>query len=121
MTIQFSLSQLPPETNPAPCVVVGVFEERMLSSAAARVDEKSGGAIKRLIESGDISGKIGATHMLFALTNMAAPRVLVVGLGEQKKFDAARFLRASSDAARALKGLPLDNATSYLTEVDVPG
>jgi len=121
MTIQFSLSQLVPEANPAPCVVVGVFDERMLSSAAARIDDKSGGAIKRLIESGDVTGKAGTTHLLFALPNVTAPRVLVVGLGEQKKFDAARFARACADAARALKGLPLDNATSYLTEIEVPG
>jgi leucyl aminopeptidase len=121
MTLQFSLSQQPPETTTAPCIVVGVFEERMLSSAAARIDEKSGGAIKRLIESGDISGKPGTTNLLFALTNVAAPRVLVVGLGEQKKFDAARFQRACAEAARALKGLPLESATSYLTEIDVPG
>jgi leucyl aminopeptidase len=121
MTIQFSLSQQPPETNAAPCIVVGVFEERMLTSAAARVDEKSGGAIKRLVESGDISGKIGSSNLLFTLANVAAARVLVVGLGEQKKFDAARFQRACAEAARVLKGLPLDSATSYLTEIDVPG
>jgi leucyl aminopeptidase len=121
MTIQFSLSQLPPEANPASCVVVGVFDDRMLSSAAARIDEKSGGAIKRLVESGDITGKTGGTNLLFALANVAAPRVLVVGLGEQKKFDAARFQRACADAARVLKGLPLAEATSYLTEIDVPG
>ena len=121
MTLQFSLSQQPPETTAAACIVIGVFEERMLSSAAARIDEKSGGAIKRLIESGDISGKAGTTNLLFALANVAAPRLLVVGLGEQKKFDAMRFQRACVESARALKGLPLDNATSYLTEIDVPG
>ncbi|MDR3389281.1 MAG: leucyl aminopeptidase [Rudaea sp.] len=121
MTIQFSLTQQPPEASPAPCIVVGVFEESMLTSAAARVDEKSGGAIKRLVESGDISGKLASANLLFALANVAAARVLVIGLGEQKKFDAARFQRASSEAARTLKGLPLDSATSYLTEIDVPG
>ena len=121
MTIQFSLSPQSPETSPAPCVVVGVFEERTLTAAAVRIDEKSGGAIKRLLDSGDVSGKSGNTNVLFALPNIVAPRVLVVGLGEQKKFDAARFKRACSDAARALKGLPLDNAVSYLTEIEVPG
>ena len=75
MTIQFSLTQQPPETQNAPCIVVGVFEERMLRSAAARVDEKSGGAIKRLIESGDVSGKLGSTQLLFALPTVDAPRV----------------------------------------------
>jgi leucyl aminopeptidase len=121
MTIQFSLAQDLPETSNAPCVVVGVFDDRTLTSAAARVDEKSGGAIKRLLESGDVSGKVGGASVLFALSGVAAPRVLVVGLGEPKKFDAARFARASSEAARVLKGLPLDHAVSYLTEVDVPG
>jgi leucyl aminopeptidase len=121
MTIQFSLNKQPPEANPAPCVVVGVFDERMLTSAAARVDEKSGGAIKRLIESGDITGKPGSSHLLFGLPNIAAPRVLIVGLGEQKKFDALRFRRACTEAARVLKGLPIADASSYLTEVDVPG
>jgi leucyl aminopeptidase len=121
MAIQFSLSDQAPESAAAACVVVGVFEDRMLTVAAARVDEKSGGAIKRLIEAGDVAGKLGSTQLLFSLANVAAPRVLVVGLGEQKKFDAARFQRASSEAARALKGLPIENAVSYLTEIEVPG
>ncbi len=121
MTLQFSLTQQPPEANPAPCIVVGVSEEGVLGGAAARIDEKSGGAIKRLIESGDITGKSGSSNLLFALPNVAAPRVLVIGLGEPKKFDAARFQRACAEAARVLKSLPIDGAASYLTEIDVPG
>ncbi len=119
MTIKFSLSSDSAESAATPCVVVGVFEERVLSAAAARIDEKSGGAIKRLIEAGDVNGKPGTSQLLFGLPNVAAPRVLVVGLGEQKKFDAARFQRACAEAARVLKGLPIDSAVSYLTEVEV--
>jgi leucyl aminopeptidase len=121
MTLSFQLTQDAPETCTAPCVVAGVFEDGTLSAAAARIDEKSGGAIRRLLESGDVTGKLGGTHALFALAGIAAPRVLVVGLGEPKKFDGARLARACSEAARALKGLPLDRAASYLTELDVPG
>ena len=121
MTIQFSVSQDLPETSNAPCVIVGAFDDRTLTSAAARIDEKSAGAIKRLLESGDVSGKIGSSSALFALPGISAPRVLVVGLGEPKKFDAARYARACAEAARVLKGMPSDRAVSYLTEVDVPG
>jgi leucyl aminopeptidase len=121
MTIQFSLTQESPDTVDTACVVVGVFEDRTLSDAAKSVDEKSAGAITRLVEAGDITGKIATSQLLFALPNVKAQRVLIVGLGDQKKFDAARFGRACADAARVLKGLPLKNATSFLTSVDVAG
>ncbi|HEY0179573.1 MAG TPA: leucyl aminopeptidase [Dokdonella sp.] len=121
MTLKFSTTVDAPEGAATPCLVVGLYEDHVLTTAAARVDEKSGGALKRLIDSGDATGKPGSSTLLFGLADVAAPRVLVVGLGEQKKFDAAAFHRAANDAARALKGLPVDSATSYLTEIEVPG
>ncbi|MEP7043300.1 MAG: leucyl aminopeptidase [Dokdonella sp.] len=121
MTLKFSLTADAPESAATPCIVVGLYEDRVLTSAAARVDDKSGGAIKRLIDSGDATGKPGSTTLLFDVANIAATRVLVVGLGEQKKFDAAGFNRAATDAARVLKTLPIDAAISYLADVDVPG
>ncbi|GAA0714439.1 leucyl aminopeptidase [Dokdonella soli] len=120
MTLKFATTTDAPESAATPCIVVGLFEDRTLSAAATRVDEKSGGAIKRLVESGDATGKPGTSTLLFGLAGIAAPRVLVIGLGEQKKVDAAAFNRVAGDAARALKGLPIDAAVSYLTEIDVP-
>ncbi len=121
MTLKFNLAADAPEAASTPCVVVGIYEDRVLTPAAARIDERAGGAIKRLIESGDAPAKIGSTTVLFGLAGVAAPRVLLAGLGEQKKFDAAAFHRAAGESARVLKGLPIDSAVSYLTEVDVPG
>jgi leucyl aminopeptidase len=121
MTLQFSLAAAAPETADSPCVVVGVYENGLLTSAAARVDGAAGGAIKRQVESGDIGGKAGSVNLLFAPAGVAAQRVLVVGLGAQKTFDAARFQKVNTEAARALGKLPLDGAVSFLTEVDVPG
>ena len=121
MTLNFSLAADAPEAATAPCIVVGVYEDRMLTPAAARVDELAGGALKRLLESGDAPGKIGSITVLFGLSGIAAPRVLLAGLGEQKKFDAAAFHRAIAESARVLKGLPIDSAISYLTEIEVPG
>ena len=37
MTLQFSLASTAPETVDTPCVVVGVYEGGVLSSAAARI------------------------------------------------------------------------------------
>ena len=121
MTLAFSLLNSAPETTASPAIVVGVFEDKSLSDAAARVDTASGGAIKRLLDSGDINGRIGSSGLLFGLPGVTAARVLVVGLGEAKKFDAARFQRANTEAARALKALPIASAASWLTQVDVTG
>jgi leucyl aminopeptidase len=121
MTLQFSLAATAPETADTACVLVGVYEQGVLTSAAARVDGAIGGAIKRQVESGDISGKAGSTTLIYAPAGIAAKRVLVVGLGTQKGFDAARYQKVAIEATRALGKLPLSEAVSYLTEVDVPG
>ena len=121
MTLQFSLSAAAPETVDAACVLVGVYEQGMLTSAAARVDSAADGAIKRQVESGDITGKAGSTTVLFAPHGVTAKRLLVIGLGAQKTFDAARYQKVSIEAARALGKLPVADAVSFLTEVDVPG
>jgi len=123
MTLQFSLvaASTSPETIDTPCLVVGVYENGLLTSAAARVDGAAEGAIKRQVESGDITGKAGSVSVLFAPSGVTARRVLVVGLGAQKNFDAARFQKINLEAVRALGKLPVDAAVSFLAEVDVPG
>ena len=93
MTIQFTSPQRSPEIRG--CAVHRrrrVRRPRADATRPRRIDEKSGGAIKRLIDGGDSTGKIGSTHALFGLAGMKAPRVLLVGLGEQKKFDAVRSI-----------------------------
>ncbi|HEX7113057.1 MAG TPA: M17 family peptidase N-terminal domain-containing protein, partial [Mizugakiibacter sp.] len=121
MTLQFSLGSAHPELADTACAVVGVYEHGVLSSAAARIDGAAQGALKRLIESGDLTAKAGSALPLFGLPGVKAPRVLVIGLGDQKSFDAARFQKISLEAARALKAMPVKHATSWLTELDVPG
>ncbi len=121
MTLQFSLGTTAPETVESACVVVGVYEHGLLTSAAAQIDSACAGLIKRQMEGGDISGKAGSSTVLFAPAGVAARRVLVVGLGAQKSFDAARYQKVNLEAARAVGRLPVADAVSYLTDVDVPG
>ena len=120
-TLQFSTRSDAPEGATTPCLIVGLYEERQLSAAAQRVDGASGGALARLAASGDATGKAGSTVVLFGLPGVAAERVLVVGLGDRRKFDAAAYVRAANDAARALKGLPVTSAYSTLPGLEVPG
>ncbi len=119
MTLHFALSSATPESADTACLIVGLFQGGTLTPSAARVDAASGGAISRIVASGDASGKPGSSTLLFGLAGVTAPRVLVVGLGEATKFDAGSFHRVAHDSARALKNLPIDGALSTLAEVAV--
>src|SRR5690606_26393741 len=124
MTLEFSLN---PHTRDAAttaidCVVVGAWSDGSLTPAAQAIDGASGGRLKALLSRGDLSGKTGRTAMLHDLAGVAAPRVLVVGLGEPgPKFGAPQYLKAVGDAARALKTGPVGAALLTLAEVAVEG
>ena len=119
--MNFAITQTRPKALEAGCAIVGLYDDHTLTSACAEFDELCGGAIKNLIETGDLSGKLGSTQMLFALPGLATSRILVVGLGEQRKFDAAKYLKTQREAQRALKARACADVVSYLVEIDVPG
>ena len=119
MTLKFSQTRAAPETADVACAIVGIFDERFMTPAAERLDAASGGAISRLVESGDLQSKLGSHALLFGLAGVTAPRVLVVGLGDKFKLDGAAFNRAAQASVRALKELPVGSAASWLTEADV--
>jgi leucyl aminopeptidase len=64
------------------CIIVGVFDGGALSPAAREVDRAARGALTRLVERGDLTGRSGELQMLPELRGVAAPRVLVAGLGK---------------------------------------
>jgi leucyl aminopeptidase len=86
------------------CFMVGVFDSRKLSSAAKALDSASKRAISTAVASGDLSGKIGSTLMLHQLPGIAAKRVLLIGLGEEKEYGNEAFVGAVRAGFKALKG-----------------
>ncbi len=121
MSIELVLSQTRPRSVGAEAIVVGVYEDRVLTSAAAEIDEATGGRIKALIESEDISGKAGKVAVLHRLDGLDSPRVLVVGLGERGKFDAAAYAKAMTAAIRGVRETAAKSVHLALATLDVPG
>ncbi len=121
MSLQFDLNHDGPTGVATDCLVLGIFADGALSPAGVAVDRACGGRIKALVERGDVSGKAGRTSLLHDLPGVAAPRVLMVGLGEAGKFGAAAFQRAIGDAVRALKTGACRAALCTLTEIEVAG
>ena len=55
------------------------------------------------------------------LAGVAAPRVLVVGLGDAAKFGVPQYIKAVGDAARALRSGITRSALFTLSELEVKG
>jgi leucyl aminopeptidase len=119
MSLEFALNASAPAAAAVDCVMVGAFADGSLTPAARALDAASGGRIAALAKSGDVSGKTGKTALLHDLAGVAAPRVLVIGLGDAAKFGVPQYIKAVGDAARALRTGVVKSALFTLAEVAV--
>jgi leucyl aminopeptidase len=84
----------------ADCVAVGVFTDGELTAAARRIDAAARGAVRAVLKSGDVTGARGTSTLLRALPGVAAPRVLLVGLGKTGEFSDRAYAEAVRTAVR---------------------
>jgi len=110
-----------PAKQRAGCVIVGVFDRRTLSEPAAALDQACDSALSSALRRGDLDGKAGQALVLHHVPKLVADRVLLVGLGRERDFDASAYRRACAAAARALRGTGAIDAVSYLTHLPVKG
>jgi len=97
-------------------VVVGVYADGSLSPSAAAVDEAAGGLLRRLFDRGEWKGKPYELTTLYDLQGVRSPLVLLVGLGEPAKFDAAAAYRTAAAASRQLAAKRRSTVAFYLAE-----
>jgi len=106
----------------ADAVVVNLFKgvERP-GGATGAVDRALNGAISELIAAGDFQGKLGETAVLYTRGAMPAPRVILVGLGEQEKFDLEAVRKAGAAAAKRAKDLDVKRLATIVHGAGVGG
>jgi leucyl aminopeptidase len=117
--VEFSIKQSSPEKQRSGCVVIGVYEGGKLSTAAQLLDKAAAHHLSDLISRGDMKGKAGSTLMLHHVANIAAERVLMVGLGKPNEFAAKQFLDVLRAALGALQKTACKDAALYLTDLHV--
>jgi leucyl aminopeptidase len=84
-------------------VVLGVYKGAALPEAASQADEALGGLLRRLQESGEITGRQSEVTIVHTQQKLPAPRVVVVGLGESSADGMWAVRRAMGAAARTLQ------------------
>src|SRR5713226_3521342 len=88
----------------AEALIAYIFEqEKPDSGILAQLDQAAGGALSKLVASGEITGKMLETTLLYYPQGLAAQRLLVIGAGKKDKFGTADLRRLAGTAVRALK------------------
>ena len=117
--MEFSTKSLSPEKVKTACVVVGVFESAKLSAGAAALDKASKQHIGAILKRGDMNGKACSTLLLHHVPNVAAERVLLLGLGKEVELSDKAYREAIRAALRAIGQTGAADATLFLLEVGV--
>lgn len=107
------------------CLIVGIFADKELSDSAKKLNEHGDKFISKLTRRGDISGKKGQTSLIHNIAqqfpNIAAQRILLVGLGKKSEFDERAYEAATNAAYNALKNSASKDAFCSLVELPVKG
>lgn len=103
------------------CLIVGLYQNGDMPPSTEAIDKLCNGQIKKWIKNGDINGALGKTQLFHHLNEITAPRVLVVGLGDEKKLNLIKFKKALNLSMAALRNCGAKSAHSCLTEIALEG
>ncbi len=103
-------------------IIVNFFEgAKKLDGATGAVDKALNGLITKLIEKGEIKGKLGATTILHTVDKLPADRVCVVGLGKADDFTSDRARQAAANGVKALRNAGAKNVATILHGAGIGG
>jgi leucyl aminopeptidase len=101
-------------------LAVGVHAEGQLTAAADVIDRAAGGRLRDVVKA-EFRGRTGNTLVLRDLPGVAAPRVVLVGLGKREEYSADAHASAEQAFAAFCVSARLTEGVSTLVAVDVAG
>jgi leucyl aminopeptidase len=103
-----------PDLPRSGAAAVGIWEERVPTDAARRLDEVTGGAVSRaLADAARFSGKKGQLLPLVAPANLPLSRIVLVGLGKVEEAGARVFEEVGGALAAHLDSTGETEATIF--------
>ncbi|MBZ4201297.1 MAG: leucyl aminopeptidase [Methylotenera sp.] len=117
--MEFSIKNVNAAAAQSDCLVVGVYEAKILSEAAQEIDVATKGIISKLLADGDMDGKLEASLMLHHLPGLASERLLLVGLGKEADFSEKQYSKAVRASIKALEKSGAKEASTYLAQLPV--
>jgi len=112
--MQFPVKTGAPVSNKTACAILPLFDGGPLSGATKDIDKATGGLIRRMVQSGNASGRIGRAVFVHQIQPTAAESLLLIGCGPRKGFERKQFCAAHATAAQALRDTGIREAVTYL-------
>jgi leucyl aminopeptidase len=90
----------------ADMLVLALFKNtKKVPPGLTSVDQATGEGIGKLLKTGDFVGNNNETALLYTTGKIGCPRILLVGLGEQEKFNLNTLRQAAGTAVRTAERL----------------
>jgi leucyl aminopeptidase len=100
-------------------LVTYVFEDSdPIQGHLAEIDTATGGLLKKIAKSGELTGKNLEFTLIHAPAGLKAARLLLVGAGKKDKFDSAVLRKAAAAALRYLKSRSVKQIAFFLASAD---
>ena len=100
-------------------LVTYIFEQEKPSAGLlSQLDEATGGALSKLIASGELTGKFLESTLLYYPQGLAAQRLLILGAGKKSKFGTMELRRIAGTAVRSLKARQVKTLAFVAREED---
>ncbi|MCK5810488.1 MAG: leucyl aminopeptidase [Cocleimonas sp.] len=107
-------------TNPSEvksdCLVIPIFANKKLSHAATQLDAATDGMISKFLSISDFSGNNDQSHLLYADSNTQCSRILLIGCGEENKFDQKIACSVTKQASKEIAKTSAKHATLFLLD-----
>ena len=98
--MSFQIKSSPLEKISADWLIVSVNEGGALCEIGMQVDSLLDGLLSRMIEEKDLKGKLAEVHKIYAPSQFAAKRILIVGLGKPEEITPSGLRKAYQTVAR---------------------
>ena len=103
-------------------IIINLFEgTKQPGGATAAVDKALGGAVAKLIKSGEIKGKQGEMTLIYTMGKIKPDKVLVTGLGKKDALNPNVIRSVVAEACRYLKRTQVKEIATILHGAGVGG
>lgn len=116
--MNFSIKNTSLRNLPTSCLVLGVYQNKLLPDVTADIDKLLRKQLTKIVESGDINGASGQSVLVHNPKGLRAKRIMLVGLGKKAELDRKKYAAICNHTAKALLKYSLGDA--LLTLADLP-